>query len=156
FWDIIRGTGAPTPIIYNINSDGLANVAGTTEDGAIQRAFDTWMAVTCGGAKPNLVIQRGADYPNRDNGDQVQNGAIVIDTAMNLVYFVIDTAAWEVDHTILAYTNNLSSAAGPTVTADMQINAVDFQWRAADAQGVSSGCAKPAQGADSKCYDVGN
>ncbi|HSI03207.1 MAG TPA: hypothetical protein VLC93_01955, partial [Myxococcota bacterium] len=146
FWSVIRGTGAVVPVPYQLHAGGLDSIPGDTENGAIDRSFQTWMAVRCNGDVPNLRLTRGADYPTRDTGDEVEDGAIVLDTVKNVVFFVIDAAAWDVDQAIVAYTNNLASAAGPIVTADMQINAVDFTWRAANAAGVLSGCAKPAQG----------
>ncbi len=156
FWSVIRGTGAPTAVPYRIHAGGLDSIPGDTENSAIQRSFDTWMAVRCNGEVPNLRLERGTDYENRDNGDEYDGDALVLDTAQNIVFFVTTAADWEVDQAIVAYTNNLASEAGPIVTADMQINGVDYQWRAANAAGVSSGCAKPAQGAASTCYDVGN
>jgi len=92
-------TTAPTPIIYNINS-AVWRTHRHYEDGAIQRAFDTWMAVTCDGAQPNLIIQRGADYPNRDKATSRKTGTSSSIPRRNIIYFVIDPAAWEVDHTI--------------------------------------------------------
>lgn len=158
FWSVIRGTGGPQPIVYKIHAGGLDAINGDIENQAIAAAFNTWGAVTCAGGPPNIVLQRGADWPTRDTGDTIENNALVLDQVNNVVYFVIDRAAWdaaEVDDAIVAYTNNLASAAGPIVTADMQINAAYFQWRAT-AGGQTSGCAKPAAGAASTCYDVGN
>jgi len=66
FWNIIRGTTAPTPIIYNINSDGLANVTALPKTVPFSAPSTPGWPVTCDRGAPNLIIQRRRRHPNRD------------------------------------------------------------------------------------------
>ncbi|MBC7793799.1 MAG: matrixin family metalloprotease, partial [Clostridia bacterium] len=152
-----RGTTSAGPVTYRIQKDGLESIDTNAELLAIQAAFTTWGTVTsCNGSSSKLTLERGPDYDTRDDGDTIDsNGNYDLASLNNVVYFAVDT--WgDLDSSVLAYTQNLSSTDnGRSYTADIRINAVDWQWRAVDpTDNTSHGCTKPAAGATSSCYDV--
>ncbi|MBI5508878.1 MAG: matrixin family metalloprotease [Deltaproteobacteria bacterium] len=152
------------PVIYSQQQDGAPGIGNYESFNAVQAAFATWTNVQCSGQFANVYIVDGIegqipDYPTRDRGDvwvcpdgtDCSSANCDVDTCgltavENIVYFVI--SGWDAiaDAGTVALTTNLYIPdTGYIVTADMEFNAVNYQWRA-NGSGCPSG--------QSTCFDV--
>lgn len=153
WWAPTRSGSTDAPIKYALQRDGLPSIGGGADFYALQQAFSAWSGITCGAGVSKLTLARDADWPTKDSGDTAAPGGGLVLSALNNVVF-FQTENWTEDESILALTNNLSASNGRTGTADIIFNAVSWTWRATGSDGVSRGCAKPAVGTASTCYDV--
>ena len=147
-WAAVPALG-DNPIVYRVQKDGAQQadpLPMTAIRYAVGRAFDAWQEVECGNGRPNLAIvdgyeRDGQDYPTRDRGDDLEAASADAWVLNNVVYFVTDANAWVGDALTLAVTTRLSAFdTGEIVTADIEINNVDFVWGVEDATGVHQGC----------------
>ncbi len=159
------------PVVYRQQQDGAPGVPGVASLDAVNRAFNSWMEVTCGGAStyPNVLIVDGMaltpalpDWETRDRGDvyacpdgsecssaNCDTAECNLMSAENVVYFVTDD--WEgltgADAMTVALTTNLYIPdTGFTITSDMEFNAVNFDFRVDGVGGCTAG--------SSSCFDV--
>ena len=156
WWGVNRNGIIDDPIIYSLQKDGVSNIPNNADMAAITAAFGEWSSINCNsGGRPKLRLQRGADHDSRDNGD-ITSQPYQVNNFKNVIWF--EENNWTDDASILAFTNNLSSPqTGRTATADIVYNAVTYEWRATDpGSGQTYGCARPAVGQTSNCYDVRN
>lgn len=122
----------------------------------VMASFNKWSAVTCaGGGRPDLSFTDAGEYPTRDGGDDVPGNQF-----KNVVYWVEDAEVWRGGSATVALTWNYTlptfSAGtdrwtGPTLDGDMELNGIDFTWRARSGNTVY-GCTAGS----SNCFDLGS
>ncbi|MEE8408965.1 MAG: matrixin family metalloprotease [Myxococcota bacterium] len=150
-------------VLFRQQYQGAPTISDGSDLVAMHRAFATWMLTPCaGGLAPNILIDDAfaridqADYDSRDRGDTYrcpgggvcgeacQTNECDIISTQNILYFVVSNWAAIADPLTVALTTNLYIPdTDMIVTADMELNAVDFQWRT-----DSGGCS------GNTCYHV--
>lgn len=151
---------APFPIFYRFQADGAPGVADGSDFDAVNAAFDVYNLHQCDGLAdnyPNLYMLDGkkpevseasgfdTDYPDHDNGDTYSDSALT--AWQNIVRWVSTESTFHGGASTLAVTTNtVLEVTEITVTADIEFNAIDFDWRT-----DTDGCAA----SDTTCHDIG-